>query len=72
MALLRQIVIGTGTSALVVSHDLHVLERLCDRVAILDGGRIEGDHPVGELRACEVHPTTAALLSTIPPILTNE
>lgn len=58
-----------GTAALVVSHDLHILERLCDRVAVLDRGTIVEDVPAAGLRAGEHHPTTRALLDCHPTAL---
>ncbi|MGI5129565.1 ABC transporter ATP-binding protein [Pseudonocardia sp. CA-107938] len=64
--LLARVVAENGTGALVVSHDLHVLERLCDRVAVLDGGRIVEDLPVERLRADATHPCTHALLDAHP------
>lgn len=67
MALLRRIVTESGTAALVVSHDLHVLERLCDRVAVLDDGVIASDQLVGDLRLGAVHRSVAPLLACYPP-----
>ncbi|MCO1660888.1 ABC transporter ATP-binding protein [Pseudonocardia humida] len=64
--LLTAVVAEHGTSALVVSHDLHVLERLCDRVAVLAEGRIVEDLPVGRLRADAAHERTRALLAAHP------
>ncbi len=64
--LLSRVVAEEGTSALVVSHDLYVLERLCDRIAVLDGGRIVEDLPTDSLRSAAVHPRTLALLAAHP------
>jgi ABC-type dipeptide/oligopeptide/nickel transport system ATPase component len=55
-----------GMTALVVSHDLHVLERLCDRIAVLDGGRLVEDLPAARLRTDAAHPRTRALLAAYP------
>ncbi|MFR9806531.1 ABC transporter ATP-binding protein [Pseudonocardia sp. RS010] len=66
LRLLARVVAEHGMSALVVSHDLHVLERLCDRVAVIDGGRIVEDLPVGRLRAEATHPCSRALLDAHP------
>jgi peptide/nickel transport system ATP-binding protein len=64
--LLSRVVAEEGTSALVVSHDLYVLERLCDRIAVLDGGRIVEDLPTDRLRTAAEHPRTLALLAAHP------
>lgn len=66
VGLLAGLVAAEGMSALVVSHDLHVLERLCDRIAVLDGGRIVEDLPVDRLRVEAAHPRTRALLAAYP------
>jgi ABC-type glutathione transport system ATPase component len=63
---LSQVVAEHGMTALVVSHDLHVLERLCDRIAVLDGGRLVEDLPVARLRSDATHPRTRALLAAYP------
>ena len=66
VALLRQVVTDSGTAAVVVSHDLHVLERLCDRIAVLDDGRIVSDQPARSLRSQPAHSLTAALAGCYP------
>ena len=38
---------SSGTALLVVEHKTDVLEGLCDRVAVLDGGRVVADGPAG-------------------------
>lgn len=63
---LSQVVAEHGMTALVVSHDLHVLERLCDRIAVLDGGRLVEDLPVARLRSDAAHARTRALLAAYP------
>ncbi|TQM36235.1 ABC transporter ATP-binding protein [Pseudonocardia cypriaca] len=63
---LSQVVAEHRMTALVVSHDLHVLERLCDRIAVLDGGRLVEDLPVARLRSDAAHSRTRALLAAYP------
>ena len=38
-----------GATALVVSHNMYMLERLCSRVLYLKGGRIVADGPTGDV-----------------------
>lgn len=66
VALLEALVADQGMSGLVVSHDLYVLERLCDRIAVLDRGRIVEDLPTSRLRTDAMHPRTLALLAASP------
>ena len=39
---------GQGRTLVVVSHDLPLMERLCDRGVVLDAGRLVADGPVTE------------------------
>ncbi|HEU4546583.1 MAG TPA: ABC transporter ATP-binding protein, partial [Microlunatus sp.] len=66
LALLKDLVEGTGTALVMITHDLGVVAGLCDRVNVLYGGKIveRGDrHP---LFAQPRHPYTAGLLRSIP------
>ena len=59
---LRRISLRFNLSVLFISHDLMLLERLCDRIAVLHNRRIiECDSPREILHAPK-HPHTAALL----------
>jgi ABC-type glutathione transport system ATPase component len=66
LELLSAVVSEHDMSALIVSHDVHVLERLCDRIAVLDGGHIVEDLTVTRLRLDARHPQTRALLDAHP------
>ena len=58
-----QAVLGaTGVSALLVTHDLRVAQRLADRVAVLRAGRILQCAPIRELLANPADPYVVALL----------
>ncbi len=39
----------TGRTVLMVSHQMSVLQRLCSRALLIDGGRIQADGPTGEV-----------------------
>jgi oligopeptide/dipeptide ABC transporter ATP-binding protein len=49
-----------------VTHDLGIVARICDRVAVMYGGRIVEIGPVRRLFTAPAHPYTRALLSAIP------
>jgi peptide/nickel transport system ATP-binding protein len=55
-----------GLSVLFVTHDLRVAARLCDRIAVLDGGHIVEIGPTAEVLQNASHPTTQALLRSLP------
>jgi oligopeptide/dipeptide ABC transporter ATP-binding protein len=60
-----------GYSYLFISHDLHVVERLSDRVAIMYLGRIVEIGPTSALFAQPRHPYTQALMASVPRIDTG-
>ncbi len=51
-----------GTSVIVISHDLRMLERLADRIAVMYAGRIVEFGRAGDLLTRPRHPYPAALL----------
>jgi oligopeptide/dipeptide ABC transporter ATP-binding protein len=55
-----------GLTFLFISHDLSVVERLCDRVAIMYLGRIVELASAEEIFARPLHPYTRALLAAAP------
>jgi len=56
----------TGTSIILVTHDLGVVAGLCDRVMVMYGGRIVEQGPVREIFYDPQHPYTRALLLSMP------
>jgi len=57
-----------GLTYLFISHDLGVIEHLCDRVVVMYLGRVVETAPVDELFTRPHHPYTRALLAEIPRI----
>jgi oligopeptide transport system ATP-binding protein len=55
-----------GTAVIWISHDLGVVARLADRVAVMYAGYIVEQAPVDDLYARPAHPYTRGLLNSLP------
>jgi peptide/nickel transport system ATP-binding protein len=55
-----------GLSMLFVSHNLGVVERICDDVAVLYAGRLIETGPVRTVLGAPAHPYTKGLLAALP------
>jgi oligopeptide/dipeptide ABC transporter ATP-binding protein len=56
----------SGLSYLFISHDVAVVARVADRIAVFYLGRIVEEGPSRELTARPLHPYSAALVSAAP------
>ena len=66
IALLRRINENRGVGILFISHDLSVIRRLCDRVAVMHSGRIVEDAPTKEVFENPKDEYTKRLIAAIP------
>ena len=66
--LLRDIRSATGVSLLFITHDLNLLRRVADRVAVMYLGRIVEIRDAARLAEPPYHPYTEALLSSAPAL----
>jgi oligopeptide transport system ATP-binding protein len=56
----------TGSSLLLITHDLGLVARYADRVAVMYGGRIVETAPARELYKNPRHPYTLGLMASVP------
>ncbi len=61
-----------GLSYLFITHDLAVVRRLSDRIAVMYLGRVVEEAPTLELFAEPLHPYTKALLDAAPELRTHK
>ncbi|MYU22479.1 ATP-binding cassette domain-containing protein [Streptomyces sp. SID8352] len=66
LALLKELVVGSGTSLIMITHDLGVVAGLCDSVNVLYGGRIVERAGRYDLFDGPRHPYTGGLLASVP------
>ncbi len=66
--LLADIRLKRKLSVIMVSHDLGIIYRICDRVNIMYSGRIVESSPKEALFSNPLHPYTAGLLKSIPSL----
>ena len=59
---------ATGLTLLLISHDLAVVRQMCDRVAVMQSGKIVETNSTDALFADPAHPYTRELLSLVPRI----
>jgi len=66
LELMRDIVSDLGTAMMYISHDLGVIARVSDRVALMYAGEIVEDASVIEVFKSPAHPYARGLLESIP------
>jgi peptide/nickel transport system ATP-binding protein len=66
LRLIRELQSQSGTALLFITHDFGVVAKLCDRVAVMHGGRILESAASAQLFAQPAHEYTRALLDATP------
>ena len=70
--LLKDIQRETGVALIFVTHNLGIVAKMCDRVAVMYAGKIVEQAPVRELFDAPKHPYTRALLGSVPKLGSKE
>ena len=63
LALLAKINRELGLTIVLITHEMEVIRRVCDRVAVLDGGKMVESGPVTQVFLHPQHPTTRRFVS---------
>ena len=66
LRLLEALRVRLGLTMLFITHDLRVAAQVCDRVAVMQRGRIVEQGPTGAVFANPAHDYTRALLDSVP------
>jgi len=66
LELMHQIKAKTGTTFILITHDMSVVAGYCDRVMVMYAGKVIEKAPVGTLFSSPSHPYTKGLLQSIP------
>jgi len=64
--MLRRLRAETGVAALYISHDLALVSRIADRVAVLERGRLVEEAPANRIFSAPAAPYTRALVDAVP------
>ena len=68
LKLLKALVATTGSSMMLITHNLGIVAETCDRICVLYAGRIVEDAETFELFENPKHPYTEGLLSAFPKL----
>ncbi|MFH1764597.1 MAG: ABC transporter ATP-binding protein [Gemmatimonadota bacterium] len=64
LRLLKDLQVQRGMGLLLISHDLSVVSRVCDRIVVLYGGKVVETGPTREILESPSHPYTRGLLGS--------
>jgi oligopeptide/dipeptide ABC transporter ATP-binding protein len=64
--LLRELQREHGLALIFITHNLGIVAKMCDRLAVMYAGRVVEQGPVQQVFKAPAHPYTRALLSSIP------
>jgi oligopeptide transport system ATP-binding protein len=65
LQILKEMSRATNTSVIIITHDLGVIARLCDRVLVMYGGKVMERGDVNDIFYKTAHPYTSGLMHSI-------
>lgn len=65
LALLKRVNRELGITILLITHEIPVIKEICDRVAVIEGGRIVEEGETFAVFTAPKHPTTARFVETV-------
>jgi oligopeptide/dipeptide ABC transporter ATP-binding protein len=69
--LLRNLQREHGLALVFITHNLGIVAKMCDRLAVMYAGRVVEQGPVARIFNAPVHPYTKALLGSLPRMSDN-
>lgn len=66
LQLLKNLVDEKGLGLIIISHNLRVIARLCDRVAVMYAGRVVEEGTIEDILQNPAHPYLKGLLASLP------
>jgi oligopeptide/dipeptide ABC transporter ATP-binding protein len=69
--LLRELQRAHGLALIFITHNLGIVAKMCDQLAVMYAGRVVEQGPVRRIFNAPAHPYTQALLSSIPRMSDN-
>jgi len=70
--LLKELQRASGVALIFVTHNLGIVAKMCDKVAVMYAGKIVEQAPVRELFDAPKHPYTRALIGSVPKLGSKE
>ncbi|WP_120004821.1 dipeptide/oligopeptide/nickel ABC transporter permease/ATP-binding protein [Nesterenkonia muleiensis] len=71
LELLDEVRSASSVALMLISHDIAVVRQVCDRIAVMYGGRIVEELPADRLAEQAQHPYTRALIAAVPDMNTD-
>ena len=72
LRLLRELQESTGVGSIFITHDLGIVAKMCDRVAVMYAGKIVEQGDVRQIFNNPQHPYTEALINSVPKMEEND
>jgi oligopeptide/dipeptide ABC transporter ATP-binding protein len=70
--LLRELQRAHGLALIFITHNLGIVAKMCDKLAVMYAGRVVESGPVSKIFNTPVHPYTKALLNSIPRLTDSD